>query len=144
VKPLKWRRYDPADEEVLWCLHHQMERRFHRTLDFPKPDGPQILSTIVGERDGIITNAITAEKEIEICHIGVNPLRATEAQEAAKILISLLQQEKIRIARSFVPAVALTAHKRQAFHLRAILKAAGMTQESEEMTSWYRWIEEAA
>lgn len=142
---LQWRPYQPADEDALWALHKQMEARFGRKMDFPQPDGPSILSTIVGERSGVITNAITLETEVECCHIGVNPIRGEEAQAAAKILVPLIQSQGIRIVRSFVPAAALRQRSnRRNPALRDILKAAGMTQETEEMTSWFRWIEEIA
>ena len=69
-----WRDYEDTDYEAVCLLHAQMEDKVGRQLDLPNPGERPVLICVVGETDGVITHAVFAEAEVEICAVGPNPL----------------------------------------------------------------------
>lgn len=136
----KWRWFEEKDREAVAAIHAQMENRIGRKLDLPDLLEEPVIVAVVCETDGVITDAIFAEAEAEICAASSTILSPEKLQGAIDLMTPVLKGYRLQIARAFVPTHLLQKRKARPAAIERLLNAIGFTKENESVTQFFKWL----
>lgn len=110
-------------------------------MDRPDPMSRPVIAAVVKEENGVITQGLYLEAEVEVCAMGTGVLAPAEMAEAVEMLTQVAKEYKIRIARSFVPTIMLPPDKRgRKPAMERLLKKVGFTRERGKIAQFFKWL----